>query len=134
MALDDQVGWAQHLLDYHGRGDFSLIGRACVFSADAWVRLCAVQGKRRIAPLRAGQRFDTRAALCAHGATAAALDDAFWRLADRGYARFLEAFDWVLAYRQHMPEWTQTMAVAKTVQSVLKTHGLSRTIPAAVRA
>jgi len=26
------------------------------------------------------------------------------------------------------------MAVAKTVQSVLKTHGLSRTIPAAVRA
>jgi hypothetical protein len=111
-----------------------------VFSADAWARLCAVQGKRRVAPLRVliGQRFDTRAALCAalcaHGATVAALDDAFWRLADRGYARFLEAFDWVLAYRQHLPEWTQTMAVAKTVQSVLKTQGLSRTIPAAVRA
>jgi hypothetical protein len=140
MAIDDHVAWAQHLLDYHDRGDFTLIGRPCVFSADAWARLCAVQGKRRVAPLRVliGRRFDTRAALCAalcaHGATVEMLDDAFWRLADRGYARFLEAFDWVLAYRQHLPEWTQTMAVSKTVQSVLKTHGLSRTIPAAVRA
>jgi hypothetical protein len=33
MALDDHVGWARHLLDYHDRGDFTLIGRACVFSA-----------------------------------------------------------------------------------------------------
>jgi hypothetical protein len=140
MAIDDHVAWAQHLLDYHDRGDFTLIGRPCVFSANAWARLCAVQGKRRVAPLRIliGQRFDTRAALCAalcaHGVTVEMLDDAFWRLADRGYARFLEAFDWVLAYRQHLPEWTQTMAVSKTVQCVLKTHGLSRTIPAAVRA
>ena len=141
MAIDAPIRWAQYLLDDHDRGDFSLIGRACVFSADAWARLCAVQGKRRVAPLRVliGQRFDTRAALraalCAHGATALeALDDAFWRLADRGYARYLEAFGWVLAYREVLPQWTQTMAVSKTVQSVLKTHGLSRTTPAAVRA
>jgi len=53
--------------------------------------LRARQGKRRADPLRVliGQRYDTRAALCqalcTHGATALdALDDAFWRLADRG--------------------------------------------------
>jgi hypothetical protein len=45
-------------------------------------------------------------ALRAAGATALDddLDDTFWRLADRGYARFLEAFDWVLPYRQLLPQ------------------------------
>ena len=139
MAIDAHIDWAQRLLGYHDQGDFSLIGRACVFSADAWAYLRAVQGQRRIEPLRVliGQRCETRAALCevlrAHGAAAPdARDDAFWRLADRGYARFLEAFDWVLAYREVLPEWTQTMAVSKTVQTLLKTDGLSRTTPEAL--
>ena len=139
MAINAHIDWAQRLLGYHDQGDFSLIGRACVFSADAWAYLRAVQGQRRIEPLRVliGQRCETRAALCevlrAHGAAAPdARDDAFWRLADRGYARFLEAFDWVLAYREVLPEWTQTMAVSKTVQTLLKTDGLSRTTPEAL--
>jgi hypothetical protein len=66
-----------------------------------------------------GQRYDTRAALreglCAAGATAMDdLDDAFWRLADRGYVRFLEAFDWRFTYPEVLPVWTQTIAVSKT--------------------
>jgi len=141
MHIDAHIDWAQRLISYHDQGDFSTIGRPCVFSANAWARLRARQGHRRVEPLRAliGQRYETRAALCealrAPGATASHdRDDTFWRLADRGYARFLEAFDWVLSYRQLLPEWTQTMAVSKTTQTVLKTQGLSRTTPAAVRA
>jgi hypothetical protein len=140
MAIDAHIDWAQRLIGYHDQGDFSLIGRPCVFSADAWARLRARWGRRRVAPLRAliGQRYDTRTALCealcAHDATALDdLDDAFWRLADRGYARFLEAFDWVVAYREVLPEWTQTIAVSKTIQTVLKTKGLSRATPAVVK-
>jgi len=140
MAIDAHIDWAQRLIAYHDRGDFSAIGRPCVFSADAWARLRATQGHRRVDPLRVliGQRYATRAALCealrAAGATASHdLDDTFWRLADRGYARFLEAFAWVLSYRAVLPEWTQTIAVSKTIQTVLKTQGLSRTTPAAVR-
>ncbi|WP_200243993.1 hypothetical protein, partial [Thiohalocapsa halophila] len=142
MAIDAHINWAQRLIAYHDRGDFSAIGRPCGFSATAWARLHARWGKRRVEPLRAliGQRYATRAALCealrAAGATALDddLDDTFWRLADRGYARFLEAFDWLLAYRQLLPQWAQTMAVAKTIQTVLKTHGLARATPAAVQA
>jgi hypothetical protein len=141
MAIDAHIDWAQRLIGYHDQGDFSLIGLPCVFSADAWARLRAAQGNSRVDPLRVliGQRYDTRGALCealrAHGATALDdLDDAFWRLADRGYARFLQAFAWVLSYREVLPEWTQTMAVSKTVQTVLKTRGLSRATPAAVTA
>jgi hypothetical protein len=141
MAIDAHIDWAQRLIGYHDQGDFSLIGRSCVFSANAWARLRARQGKRRADPLRVliGQRYGTRAALCealcAHGATALdALDDAFWRLADCGYARFLEAFDWVLAYREHLPQWRQTIAVSKTIQTVLKTQGLSHASPPAVKA
>lgn len=141
MAIDAHIQWAQRLIGYHDQGDFSLIGLPCVFSADAWAHLRAVQGNSRIDPLRVliGQRYDTRTALCealcAHRATTLdELDDAFWRLADRGYARFLEAFDWVLAYREVLPEWTQTITVSKTIQTVSKTQGLSRATPAAVKA
>jgi hypothetical protein len=141
MAIDAHIAWAQRLIAYHDRGDFSAIGRPCVFTADAWARLRAAQGHRRVDPLRVliGQRYATRAALCAalHAAGATArddLDDAFWRLADRGYARFRAAFAWVLPYRARLPEWTQTIAVSKTIQTVLKTQGLSRATPAAVQA
>ncbi|EGV18515.1 hypothetical protein [Thiocapsa marina] len=55
--------------------------------------------KRRIEPLCAliGTHYDTRAALCEalHAACATALedlDDTFWRLTDRDYARLLQAF------------------------------------------
>jgi hypothetical protein len=141
MAVDAHVQWARNLIDYHDRGDFSGIGLACVFSADAWAHLRAISGKRRVDPLRVliGREYETRAglreALEADGTTAQDdLDEAFWRLADRGYARFLEAFDWVLAYREILPTWAQTIAVSKTIQTVLKTQGLSRAAPAQARA
>jgi hypothetical protein len=107
MAIDAHVEWAQRLIGYHAQGDFSTMGRPCVFTANAWARLRTAWGTRRGEPLRAliGQHYDTRAALCealrAAGAMALdELDDPFWRLADRGYARFLEAFAWVLPYRE----------------------------------
>jgi hypothetical protein len=141
MAIDAHIEWAQRLIGYHDQGDFRRIGRPCVFSANAWARLRARWGKRRVDPLRAliGRQYACRGELCealrAHGATDLdELDATFWRLADRGYARFLDAFDWVLAYREVLPEWTQTIAVSKTVQTVLKTQGLSRATPAAVQA
>ncbi|MGB5737350.1 MAG: hypothetical protein WBM40_23230, partial [Thiohalocapsa sp.] len=117
------------------------IGRPCVFTGAAYARLRARWGKPRVEPVRGliGTQYHTRAALCealrAAGATALDdLDDPFWRLADRGYARFLQAFAWVLPYRDRVPEWSQTMTVFKTLQTVLKTKGLSRTTPAAVQA
>jgi hypothetical protein len=127
-----RVGAAPDRLSRSGR--FQPHRAPCVFSADALGAPARAQGQ---APCRTLARADrtrstTRARPCArrcaqHGATALDdLDDAFWRLADRGYARFLEAFDWVLAYREVLPEWAQTIAVSKTVQTVLKTQGLSR--------
>jgi len=141
MAVDAHVQWARNLICHHDRGDFSGIGLPCVFSADAWAHLRAMSGKHRVDPLRVliGRDYETRAglreALQAYGVTAPEdLDETFWRLADRGYARFLDAFDWVLAYRDVLPEWAQTIAVSKTVQTVLKTQGLSRAAPAQARA
>jgi hypothetical protein len=141
MAMDAPIEWAQRLIRYHDQGDFSAIGRPCVFSAEAWAWLRARSGHRRVDPLRAliGTHYATRAALyeALHAAGAPALeelDDHFWRLADRGYVRFLEAFEWVLPYRELLPQWRQTIAVSKTLQTVLKTQGLSRATPALVEA
>ncbi len=140
MAVDAQIDWAQRLIAYHDRGEFSAIGRPCVFSAAAWMHLRRTCG-RAFDPLRPliGQPYDTRQALCAalraQGATDGDhLDDAFWRLADRGYARFLEAFEWVFAYREIIPLWAQTISVSKTVQKTLKTEGLSSATPARLQA
>ena len=142
MAMDAQIEWAQRLLAFYDGGDFSAVKRPYVFSADAWAWLRAQWGNRWVEPLQVlvGSRYDQRADLCAalraQGATdlETRLDDAFWRLADRSYARFLEAFEWVLAYREVLPEWTQTIEVSKTVQTVLKTEGLARTTPALLEA
>ena len=140
MAIDAHIEWAQRLIGYYDQGDFSAIGRPCVFTGSAYARLRRVWGKRRVEPLYGliGTPYDSRAALGealrAAGATALDdLDDAFWRLADPGYARFLQAFAWVLPYRHHLPDWGQTIAVSKTIQTVLKTQGLSRTTPTALQ-
>jgi hypothetical protein len=140
MAVNAHVEWARNLLAYHDLGDFSRIGLPCVFSADAWAHLRARQGSRRVAPLRAliGRHYETRTALRealeADGTPAPDDgDETFWRSADRGYARFLDAFDWLPAYRALLPDWEQTIAVSKTVQTVLKTRGLSRAAPMQVR-
>jgi hypothetical protein len=110
MAIDAHIEWAQRLIAYHDQGDFSAIGRPCVFNGGAYARLRRLWGKRRVEPVRGliGKQYGSRAALCealrAAGATALDdLDDAFWRLADRGYARFLQAFAWVLPYRDACP-------------------------------
>ena len=81
--------------------------------------------------LKAHWRHDTRQALSAalrqtliaqHAPPFERLeDDAFWRL-----ARFLHAFEWVLTYRTLLPPWAHTLAVSTTIQTELKTHGLSR--------
>jgi hypothetical protein len=140
MAIDAHVEWAQRLIAYHDQGDFSAIGRPCVFNGGAYARLRRLWGQRRVEPLQGmiGKQYDSRAALCdalrAGGATALDdLDDAFWRLADQGYARFLQAFAWVLPYRHRLPDWAQTIAVSKTIQTLLKTKGLSRTTPTALQ-
>ncbi|MEA1051745.1 hypothetical protein U5801_18330 [Lamprobacter modestohalophilus] len=141
MAVEAQIDWAQRLLAYHDRGDFSAIGRPCVFSAQAWVHLRQTRGLSAVNPLRPliGHRYDSRQALCAALRAQAAsagddLHDAFWRLADRSYARFLEAFEWIFAYREVVPLWAQTIGVSKTVQTTLKTQGLSSATPARLKA
>jgi hypothetical protein len=129
------------LLAYHDRGDFSRIGRRvrvqrrCLGApaCEAGQPPCRSLARADRTPLRDARGAARGAAR--HGAAAPDDgDEAFWRLADRGYARFLEAFDWVLAYRQVLPEWEQTIAVSKTVQTVLKTRGLSRSTDAGPQA
>jgi len=141
MAIEAHIEWVLRVLAYYDRGDFSAIGREYVFSAMAWEFLRKRWTNSAVAPLHAliGTRYPSREALCAalheQGVTALEeLDDGFWRLADRNYARFLEAFDWVLTYRDSVPEWTQTSAVSKTIQTLVKTEGLARTTAQAVKA
>lgn len=53
------------------------------------------------------------------------LDDAFWRLGERGNAYFLDALEWGFAYREMMLQWVQSISVSKTVQKTLTNVSLN---------
>jgi len=109
QATDAHIDWAQRLIDDHDQGDFSLIGRPCVSSGDAWGG-CAPSGASgmwnpcalRSASLRDAHRL-VRGAACGQPPALDDLDNPFRRLADRGSARLLEAFDRVPPYRDVLP-------------------------------
>jgi hypothetical protein len=131
MNLDAHIGWAQRLLAYFDRGDFSAIDRTCILTWPAWETLCAQFGAPRVQPLRAlvairyPDRRALRTALQAHGdLDVGALDATFWSLTDRGHQRFLDAFAWLLPYRDALVDYAQMMKQSKQIQSYLKSHGL----------
>ena len=133
MNLDVQVRWAQRLLAYHDRGDFSAIRTQYVLKWPAWEHLCARFGAARAHPLRAivGIRYPDRAAFCqamqAHSdLESETLDDVFWQQTDAGYSRFLDGFAWLLSYRDDLVDYAQMMAQSKLIQSHLKSKGLQQ--------
>ena len=66
MHFEAHVEWAQQVLAYQDRGDFSAIRRLCVLSVAAWEHLRARLGATRVQPLRAlmGYRYPDKTALC----------------------------------------------------------------------
>ncbi len=141
MHVETHVAWAQNILIYHDRGDFSAIRRTCVLSVAAWDHLCARLGGARVHPLRAliGSRYPDKAALvealqAASDLTPTDLDDAFWDRADTGRARFLEGFAWVRAFREELRVYAQMTEQAKAIQTFLKTKGLQAGVVEPLRA
>ncbi|WP_209262651.1 hypothetical protein, partial [Thiorhodococcus minor] len=131
MHFAAHVEWAERLLAYHDRGDFSAIARPCVLSYPAWKHLRARFGAARVAPLRPliGRRYAEKAAFCealqAHSdLPLETLGDAFWSQADGGRERFLEGFAWLLEYREALHVYAEMMRQSQRIQSVLKTQGL----------
>lgn len=133
MNLDVHVQWAQRLLAYHDRGDFSAIRAPYVLTWPAWEHLQARFGTARVHPLRAivGIRYPDRAAfsqaLQTHSDLVSdTLDDRFWQYTDGGYGRFIENFAWLLPYRDDLVDYAQMMTQSKLIQLHLKSKGLQQ--------
>ena len=131
MHFEVHVEWAQQVLAYADRGDFSAIRRTCVLSVSAWEYLRGRLGATRVQPLRPliGHRYPdqttfSQALQTVSDLTPDDLDDAFWDLADTGRARFLEGFAWVNAYRDDLVVYAQMMEQSKAIQAFLKSEGL----------
>ncbi len=131
MHVDTHVEWAQNLLAYQERGDFSAVRPTCVLTVAARDHLRDRLGVARVRPLHVllGHRHPDKAAFCeaiqaASDLQLTDLDDAFWDLADTGRARFLEGFAWASAYREDLAIYAQMMEQSKAIQSVLKSEGL----------
>jgi hypothetical protein len=131
MNLDAHLRWAQRLLAYFERGNFRAIDATCMLTWPAWEVLRAQFGAPRVHALRdlVAIRYPHRDAL----ATAIqarsdlaldALDPTFWALTDTGRQRFLDAFAWLLPYREALDEYTQTMEQSKRIETHLKSQGL----------
>ncbi|WP_295407102.1 hypothetical protein, partial [uncultured Thiocystis sp.] len=131
MHFDLHVHWAQQVLAYHDRGDFSAIQRTCVLSVAAWDHLRGRLGVARVRPLRPliGHRHPDQTAFC-HALQAVSdltrddLDEPFWDLADTGRARFLEGFAWLRSEREELTVYAQMLEQSKAIQTFLKSEGL----------
>jgi hypothetical protein len=131
MHFEVHVEWAQPILAYEDRGDFSAIRRPCVLSVTAWEHLRGRLGATRVQPLRSliGPRYPDKTVFCqalqaASDLTLDDLDDAFWDLADTGRARFLEGFAWVRSDRDDLAVDAQRLEPSKAIQTFLKSEGL----------
>jgi len=131
MNLDRPLEWAQRLLDYHDRGDFSAIATNHSLNWVRWERL-AKQFPQQSAALRLliGHRHEGRDAFyqvlqAVLGEQVSRIEDAFWREADAGYRRFMEVFGWVVEYRQDLAVYAAMMDESHRIQGHLKTAGLN---------
>ena len=131
MNLDAHIRWAQQLVAYFDRGDFSAINATCMLTWPAWEVLRVQFGARRVHTLRGlvAIRYPDRHALSeamqAHAdLPIEALTPTFWALTDTGRQRFLDAFAWLLPYHEALVEYMQIMDQSKRIQTQLKSHGL----------
>jgi hypothetical protein len=141
MHLETHLGWAERLLAYHERGDFSAIAARHSLNWSRWEQLVGHVGPERAAPLRAliGIPYPDpaafRQALAVHlGEQVETLDASFWHQADAGRRRFLDSFGWLLDYRHELATYSELLARAQLTQTHLKHHGLSRDSGAQVAA
>lgn len=141
MHLETHLGWAEQLLAYHERGDFSAIVARHSLNWALWERLVEHVGPERAAPLRTliGIPYPDagafRQVLAAHlGEAVDTLEPAFWHQADAGRRRFLNYFGWLLDDRHELATYSELLARAQLTQTHLKHHGLSRDSGAQVAA
>jgi hypothetical protein len=141
MHVDEHIDWAQRLIAYHDRGDFSAIKGEWILKWPRYRQLARQFGARAVRPLRAlvGKRYPDRETLrqaleASSGLCSDTMDETFWHACDMGRARFLEGFGWVLAYREDLREYEQLIAQSKTIQSVLKAKGLHQDSHAQIQA
>lgn len=131
MNLNAHIDWAQRLVAYFDRGDFSAINATCMLTWPAWEVLRVQFGARRVRVLRdlVAIRYPDRRALALalqrhSDLPVETLEPTFWALTDIGRQRFLEAFAWLLPYREALVEYTQMMDQSKRIQTHLKSHGI----------
>lgn len=134
MASERHLRWAEQVLAYHDRGDFSAIDATYSIDWRTHEALLAVWGpaaRPAVVDLQ-GRAFADRAqfrqALVERvGERAVAqLDAAIWQRASRGGRRFHEKFAWLLDYRDDLPVYQAMIERIQLTQTQLKHHGLRR--------
>lgn len=139
MHVDAHLEWAQRLLAYHDRGDFSAIEARFSLDGSRWQVLVEQFGPGPTLALRSLIAIPYPSAAAFRqalegvlGADVERLDEAFWHSADAGRRRFLERFGWLLDYRHELTDYAQLIAQSKAIQSYLKTKGLRKDARAAL--
>jgi hypothetical protein len=131
MSVNNHIEWAQHVIEYHDRGDFGAIKGQWILGESQYLDLSRQFGTETARPLREliGKHYPTQGSLqhaleITAGQSLDTLNPYFWEACDAGRARFLEGFDWILGYRGVIAEYSQLMARTETIQTILKTEGL----------
>jgi hypothetical protein len=134
MASERHLRWAEQVLAYYDRGDFSAIDATYSIDGATHQALLAAWGptaRPAVVDLQ-GHRFADRRAFRQAlvervGALAVdQLDRAVWQHASHGARRFHEKFAWLLDYRDDLPVYQAMITRIQLTQTQLKHHGLRR--------
>lgn len=133
--LETLINWANEVLIYERKQDFSLIDRSHQIDRVALVDLALILDGEKLKSLSSlpvknySSREELDSALCQHYGEMMSKEEKeiILQAADKGKRRFEEKLGWLKDYQDSLPLWTKILAMTRSIESQIKQQGLSQT-------
>lgn len=133
--LDSLMNWADKVLKYKEKQDFSLIDKRHEIDRVALVDLLFILDKEKIKSLYSlpvknyNSREELNSVLCQYYGEAMSTEEKeiILRVADKGRRRFQDKLDWLTDYQDSLSVWTHILAMTRNVESQVKKEGFAQT-------
>ena len=133
--LDTLINWANQVLIYEMKQDFSLINTNHQIDREALVDLAFMLDGEKLKSLSSlpvknySSREELDSALCQYyGETMSKEEkEIILQVTDKGRRQFEEKLGWLKGYQDSLPLWTNILAMTRSLESQIKQQGLSQT-------
>ena len=133
--LETLINWANEVLKYEMKQDFSLIDTRHQIDRVALVDLAFILDGEKLKSLSSlpvknySSREELDLALCQHYGEMMSKEEKgiILQAANKGKRRFEEKLGWLKDYQDSLPLWTNIVTITRSLESQIKQQGLSQT-------